>query len=75
MTCILPLVRKAWEKEECFMAHELGFIPHVIKGHSVDGGCLLSGIFFPSRDISVRVPVSGLCSKILVTEGLQGWLL
>lgn len=45
MTCNLPVVWKLWEKE-CFMARELGFIPHVIKGHSVDGRCLLPDIFF-----------------------------
>lgn len=63
MTWILPLVRKAWEKEEFFMGHELGFIPRVIRGRCVDGICLLLHTFFPSHDKSVWVPLRGSHGK------------
>lgn len=46
MTSILPLVQKAWEKEEFFISHEVGFIPNVC---CVGGTCLLPDPFFPSQ--------------------------
>lgn len=53
MTSILPLLRKAWEKEECFMTHELGFIAHVIRGHCIDGRGLVSRYLCPHLMIEV----------------------
>lgn len=63
MSCVLPLVQKAWEWEEFFKGHELGFMPHIIKGRCSDGTCLLPDTFFPSHDTSVWVPVRGLPGK------------
>lgn len=58
MTCVLPLVWKAWEKEEFFMGHELVFIPCVIKGRCFDGTRVLTDTFF-SLTIEVFVCLCG----------------
>lgn len=46
MTCVLPLVWKAWDKEEFFVGHEPVFIQHISKGHCFDGTCVLPDTFF-----------------------------
>lgn len=64
MTCVLPLVWKAWEKEEFFRGHELLFIPHVIEGRCCDGPCVLPDTFF-----LLMVQVFGCLYGVQVARG------
>lgn len=67
MTRVLPLVQKAWERRRNSSWAMNWVSYHVIKGHCVDGTCLLLDTFFPSHDTSVWVPVWSLHGKRIRT--------